>query len=204
MHGGDNPRSVSSNSVCHQTENTWAELREPCAKLIWYQAYGCGSFLFVFLQRGLKSSIRICCCPLQACSQFLWSPSTFFTSKLSCYLSSLSNRPPNSSGFVPFSPAHPSPALQTGRLVCPLILCGLLSFPDTSGSPAGPVPSLPTPDLPQKKYIHHCFRVMFLCEIGCFICWKTGYIFPVLILVFSFSPPSLLLLMALTVSECGS
>lgn len=154
MHGGDNPRSVSSNSVCHQTENTWAELREPCAKLIWYQAYGCGSFLFVFLQRGLKSSIRISRCPLQACSQFLWSPSTFFTSKLSWCLSSLSNRPPNSSGFIPFSPAHPSPALQTGRLVCALILRGLLSFTDTSGSPAGPVhPSQPLTSPKRHIYI---------------------------------------------------
>lgn len=49
MHGGDNPGSVSSNSVCHQTENTWAESTEPCAKLIWYQPCGCGSLVQVFL-----------------------------------------------------------------------------------------------------------------------------------------------------------
>lgn len=169
MHGGDNPGSVSSNSVCHQTENTWAELTEPCAKLIWYQACGCGSwykyFLFVFLQRGLKSSIRISLCPLQTCPQLSWSPSTLFTSKLSHCLLSLSNRLLSSSSFVPFSAALPSPALQTGRLVCAPIRGGLLSFPDTSSSPASPVPSLSTPDLPQKKYICHCFRAMFLCEI---------------------------------------
>jgi len=41
MHGGDNPGSASSNSVCHQTENTWTELTEPCAKLVWYQVCRC-------------------------------------------------------------------------------------------------------------------------------------------------------------------
>lgn len=57
---------------------------------LWLWFFGTSIFLFVFLQRGLKSSIRICLCPLQACSQLSWSPLTLFTSKLSCCISYLS------------------------------------------------------------------------------------------------------------------
>ena len=54
-HGGDNRGSVSSNSACHQTVNTWTELTEPCAKLIGIRLVGVVllyKYFFVCLSAG--------------------------------------------------------------------------------------------------------------------------------------------------------
>lgn len=152
MHGGDNPGSMSSNSVCHQTENTWAASTKPCAKLIWYQPCGCGSSVLIFL--CLPFCREDWNLPWESPSvppgpaHNLYSPSVLFTCKLSCCLSSLS---PTAVCWFPFPQHFHHLFCRPGELVSALTLCGLLNFLYTSGDPANLVLSLPTPDLPQQK-----------------------------------------------------
>lgn len=115
---------------------------------LWVWFFGTSIFVFVFLQRGLKSPIQISLCPSQACSQLAQSLFVPFTCKLSCCLSSLY---PTAACSFPFPQHFHNQFCRPGELVSALTLCGLLNFLDTSGSLASLVLSLPAPDFPQQK-----------------------------------------------------
>lgn len=149
---------------------------------LWVWFFGT-RLLFVFLQRGLKSSISTSLCPLQTCSRCSLSRSMLFISRLSCCLFSLSSRRPSRGGFVPFPPAPSSPSLQAA----PAAL-GLAELRGRFGQPCQASPFQPQAALQEM----HTPLLQPFVKVGWFLCCLKSSIYfsYFLIFIFSFFPPS--------------